>query len=424
MKNTLIYKAIVSKWLLVILAAFLILPASAKAAEGFTNNELDTLVATIALYPDPLLVHVLTAATYGNQIPEASAWAQAHKDLSGEALATAMENANLKFDPSVQALIPFPTILATMAKYRTWSDQLGDAVSFQKDQVLDAIQRMRQTAYNYGHLKSNDQIVVTKEEKIIIEPTRTEYVYVPVYNPHVVYYVYADHYHPAVSYHHHAWLGTWYGEWGWGSCWFDWHSRFIYVRDYRWYPHRPIPHHPRRYNPPPRKHHYSRPAPAPHHRAEPLLKSHRDDRVKPARDERRVYRDELRPTRRDDHSRDLHSQAVSAKKHSLSVVKDREPARHVEKAPAHQAKSSAPAKQRTERPVPTRDEVRRGESRPSREETHRSEPSRRESSTTSSRSSHSDDRWNDNSRNDSRRSSSGVSARSDSRSNHGAHSRR
>lgn len=421
MINAKTYKTAMSKWLWVLLAAFLCLPNSAKAAEGFTNNELDTLVATIALYPDPLLVHVLTAATYGNQIPEANAWAQSHKNLNGEALATAMENANLKFDPSVQALIPFPTILETMAKYRTWSDQLGDAVSFQKDQVLDAIQRMRQTAYNYGHLKSDDQVVVTKEEKIIIEPTRTEYVYVPVYNPHVVYYVYADHYHPAVRYHHHAWLGTWYGEWGWGSCWFDWHSHFIYVRDYRWYPHRPIPHHPRRYSPPPRKPHHYRPAPPPpqKHRAEPPRNSRNDRYDRPSRDDHRVRREDLRPARREDHSRDVHSQAVSAKKNSLSVIKNREQPRRVEKAPVREE-----SKTRAERPAPSREEIRRGESRSSREETRRSEPAPSRESARPSSERRSDSRWDDNSKSDSRRSSGSTSAVNARSNSHGTHSRR
>lgn len=223
-------------------------------AGRFSASELDTLVSTIALYPDPLLVHVLAASTYGEQIPGASAWAESHKQLKGEELARAMENADLKYDPCVQALIPFPTVLATMAKYRDWSDQLGDAVSVQKEEVMDAIQRMRSAAYDHGQLQSNDQVVVQKNETIIIEPTRTEYVYVPVYNPHVVYYVHA-HGYPAVRYGYGVWLGGWYGEWGWGSCWFEWDSHFIYVRDYRWYYHRPIPHHPRRYSPPPRPRH-------------------------------------------------------------------------------------------------------------------------------------------------------------------------
>ncbi|MCQ2097055.1 MAG: DUF3300 domain-containing protein [Fibrobacter sp.] len=254
-----------SRWTWLLVAIFLLLPVSARAAENFSSSELDTLVSTIALYPDPLLVHVLAASTYGEQIPGANEWAQAHKNLSGEDLAREMERANLPYDPSVQALIPFPTVLATMAKYRTWSDQLGDAVSVQKDDVMDAVQRLRNAAYDHGQLRTDEQVRVEKGTSIVIEPVRTEYVYVPVYNPRVVFYVFADY--PAIRYHHYAWLGSWYGEWGWGSCWFEWDSHFMYVRDYRWYHRRPIPHHPRRYNPPPRRlepvHSAKRPSAAP-----------------------------------------------------------------------------------------------------------------------------------------------------------------
>lgn len=244
-------KFFLSRWLWVVFALFLLTPVSSKAASNFSPSELDTLVSTIALYPDPLLVHVLAASTYGDQISGANDWAQAHKNQSGEELAREMERAELPYDPSVQALIPFPTVLATMAKYRTWSDQLGDAVSVQKDDVMDAIQRLRNAAYDHGQLKTDEQVRVEKGTSIIIEPIRTEYVYVPVYNPRVVFYVYADY--PSIRYHHHAWLGPWYGEWGWGSCWFEWDNHFMFVRDYRWYHHRPIPRHPRRYNPPPRR---------------------------------------------------------------------------------------------------------------------------------------------------------------------------
>lgn len=399
-------------WLWLVLAAFLFLPTTAKAAEGFSNKELDTLVSTIALYPDPLLVHVLTAATYGDQIPAANAWAQSHKHLNGEALATAMENANLSFDPSVQALIPFPTVLATMANYRTWSDQLGDAVSFQKDQVLDAIQRMRQVAYNYGHLQTDDQVVVTKGDRIIIEPTRTEYVYVPVYSPRVVYYVYADRYHPAVRYHHHAWLGTWYGEWGWGSCWFDWHAHYIYVRDYRWYPHRPIPHHPRRYNPPPRRYHNYRPAPsrrsrteAPRHHETSLRKGLSDRRSVEVHKSARA--EASRNTRRET-SKDIRSQAASVKNHNISVVKTSDISRRSQKSESY----SAPTSQKHES---ARSEARR-------------ESSSKHESARKAASSSNDDRWESH-RSESHRSTSGTSARSserrtDSRSSGGSSRRR
>ena len=242
----------------------LCIPGYGRAQANYSTSELDTLVSNIALYPDPLLVHVLTASTFGNQIPAANAWSQGHKHLKGESLAAAMENDNLSYDPSVQALLPFPTVLEMMAKYRAWCDQLGDAVTNQKDDVMEAIQRMRQSAYDHGHLRSDERVQVAENSgNIEITPVNTEVVYVPVYNPRVVYYVYADGY-TRISYGTGVWLGTWYGEWGWGTCWFDWGPRVIYVRNTRWYPHRPIPRHPRGYRPPPRPH---RPPPhaRPHH---------------------------------------------------------------------------------------------------------------------------------------------------------------
>ena len=237
------------------------LPSAASANAEFTPAELDTLVSTIALYPDPLLVQVLTASIHGDEIPGASDWANRHKNLKGEELARAIENENLPYDESVQALIPFPTVLATMAKYQVWTDQLGDAVSSQKESVMDAVQRMRKAAYDHGHLQSNEQVKVIREKTIIIEPVQTQYIYVPVYNPHVVYYVHA-HGYPGLRYHSGVWLGTWYGTWGWGSCWFEWDNHLIYVRDYRWYHHRPVPRHRPHNPPPPKAHRYEQPRPA------------------------------------------------------------------------------------------------------------------------------------------------------------------
>lgn len=242
---------------------------SCFAQSNYTTSELDTLVSNIALYPDPLLVQVLDASTYGNQIPAAALWAEGHKNMKGETLAAAIEEANLPYDPSVQALLPFPSVLSMMSKYRTWTDQLGDAVTNQKDEVMEAVQRMRQRAYDYGHLKTNEQVKVETGDNITIYPVQKEYVYVPVYNPRVVYYVRYDGY-TRVYYGQGVWLGTWFGEWGWGSCWIDWGPRVIYVRNTRWYAHRPIPRHPRRYRPP---HHYNSPpprhAPAPSARVAP-----------------------------------------------------------------------------------------------------------------------------------------------------------
>jgi hypothetical protein len=206
-------------WLCFLLAAVLCIPGISRADEQFTSAELDTLVSTIALYPDPLLVQVLAASVHGDEIPGASDWANQHRHLKGTPLAEEIKNQDLPYDASVQALIPFPTVLATMAKYQVWTDQLGDAVATQKEEVMDAVQRMRKAAYEHGHLQSNDQVKIIKEKTIIIEPVRKEYVYVPVYNPHVVYYVYSNGY-PGLHYRSGVWLGGTYTSWGWGSSWF------------------------------------------------------------------------------------------------------------------------------------------------------------------------------------------------------------
>ena len=248
-------------WLWCIMAIVLVLPAATRANEQFTPAELDTLVSTIALYPDPLLVQVLAASVHGDEIPGAADWANQNKHLKGQELADRIKLEDLPYDESVQALIPFPTVLATMAKYQVWTDQLGDAVASQKEAVMDAVQRMRKAAYDHGHLQTNEQVKVIKEKTIVIEPVQKEYVYVPVYNPHIVYYVYSNGY-PGLRYRTGIWVGGYYDYWGWGTSRFEWDTHLIYVHDYRWYHNRPRPHHPPRYtNPPPPRH----PAPPPRH---------------------------------------------------------------------------------------------------------------------------------------------------------------
>ena len=131
-----------SRLLNVVAALVLCLSVSSFAQANYSTSELDTLVANIALYPDPLLVQVLDASTYGNQIPAAAIWAEAHKSMKGETLASAIEEANLPYDPSVLALLPFPSVLSMMDKYRAWTDQLGDAVTNQKEEVMEAVSRL------------------------------------------------------------------------------------------------------------------------------------------------------------------------------------------------------------------------------------------------------------------------------------------
>jgi hypothetical protein len=246
-------------WLWCATAVILCLPATTFANEQFSPAELDTLVSTIALYPDPLLVQVLAASVHGDEIPGAADWANQHKHLKGQELADRIKLEELPYDESVQALIPFPTVLATMAKYQVWTDQLGDAVATQKEAVMDAVQRMRNAAYNHGHLQSNEQVKIIKEKTIVIEPVQKEYVYVPVYNPHVVYYVYSNGY-PSLRYRSGVWIGSYYDPWGWNTSRFEWDTHLIYVHDYRWYHNRPRPRHP------PRHYHYG----APPHRKVPM----------------------------------------------------------------------------------------------------------------------------------------------------------
>ena len=222
----------------------------ANAQSRYTPSELDTLVATIALYPDPLLVHVLDASVYVEDIPRASAFASAHRNLKGDDLAYAIERAELEYDESVIALIPFPDVLRKMSKYATWTKQLGEAVDMQKADVMDAVQRMRRVAHKNGYLNSDDKVAVTVDENVAIQPVREEYVYVPEYDPRVVYYVVSDG-NVRIRYVNGAWTGSSLIYWGWDPFYYDWVHR------------RPHYRHPHRYAPPPRRHVRPRPAPGP-----------------------------------------------------------------------------------------------------------------------------------------------------------------
>lgn len=126
-------------------------------------HQLDQLVSRIALYPDPLLAQVLTASTYWTEIPEAAAWADDHSYLKGDALSRAIQEDNLPWDASVLALLPFPSVLDMMAKDPAWTEQLGNAVLTQRADVMDAVQRMRHKATDYGYLQSNGYMRVVTD---------------------------------------------------------------------------------------------------------------------------------------------------------------------------------------------------------------------------------------------------------------------
>jgi hypothetical protein len=155
----------------------------------FTSEQLDSLTARIALYPDPLLAHILTASTYWSQIPEAAEWANEHSYLHhGNELADAIRADNLPWDPAGIALLPFPSILRMMAQDMNWTQQLGTAVLNQRAAVMDAVQRMRRQAYNYGYLRPNEYVSVRDDAGYIaIDPVNPEYIYVPEYDPTLVF---------------------------------------------------------------------------------------------------------------------------------------------------------------------------------------------------------------------------------------------
>jgi hypothetical protein len=152
-------------------------------------QQLDNLVERIALYPDPLLAQVLTGSTYWNEITDAATWANQHSYLRADELSRAMYEDNLPFDPSVLALIPFPSVLDMMARDPGWTQALGNAVLSQRPDVMDAVQRMREKAMDDGYLQSNaqDRVVVAGPGDIEILPVNPGYVYVPYYNPAVVF---------------------------------------------------------------------------------------------------------------------------------------------------------------------------------------------------------------------------------------------
>jgi hypothetical protein len=151
-------------------------------------DQLDQLVSRIALYPDPLLAQVLAASTYPDQIPEAAAWAEGHRYLHGDDLANAIPADHLNWDPSVLALLPFPSVLDMMNRDISWTRQLGDAVLAQRPEVMDAVQRMRRRAYDYGYLRSSTHIRVGAYPGYIeILPVDPAYIYVPVYDPVLVF---------------------------------------------------------------------------------------------------------------------------------------------------------------------------------------------------------------------------------------------
>lgn len=160
--------------------------AEAASAEFLPQDQLDALLAPIALYPDDLLTQVLIASTYPLEVVEAARFMQQNPGLSGAALDDALQSK--RWDPSVQSLTAFPQVLAMMSDRLEWMQQLGDAFLANRQQVMNTVQALRGRAREVGTLQDSDQQhVYTSDQAIVIEPAQFDYVYVPVYDPLVVY---------------------------------------------------------------------------------------------------------------------------------------------------------------------------------------------------------------------------------------------
>jgi hypothetical protein len=160
--------------------------SAADAEAPIPQEKLDSLLAPIALYPDQLLTQVLMASTYPLDVVEAARFVKDNKELKGEELDKVVAEKN--WDPSVQSLTAFPQVLEMMNDKLDWTQELGNAFLADEKRVLQTVQNLRQKAEAAGNLQSNEEQKVVKEQSIIIiEPAKPDVVYVPTYNPTVVY---------------------------------------------------------------------------------------------------------------------------------------------------------------------------------------------------------------------------------------------
>lgn len=190
MKNKRFLKPVA--WLLVLLLA---IPVSgwaqgSGAPSNFKQEELEQILAPIALYPDDLLTQIFMASTYPLEIVEADRFAKANANLKGDSLTRALEQKT--WDASVKSLVNFPQVLAMMSEKLEWTQKLGDAFIAQQKDVMNTVQKLRAKAQASGNLKTTkEQVVKVEKEIIIIQPANPQVIYVPAYNPTVVYGVWA-----------------------------------------------------------------------------------------------------------------------------------------------------------------------------------------------------------------------------------------
>jgi len=207
-----------------------------QAPPKIPNDQLDSLVAPVALYPDPLLAQVLAASTYPLEIVQLQQWLLQNQGLKDQALVDAVEKQD--WDPSVQGLAALPDVVKRLAEDIRWTTDLGNAFLAQQSDVMDAVQRMRMKAKGLGNLKSNEQVqvetkVVETKTVVVVQQANPQVIYVPSYNPVVVYgppiYPYPAIYYPPPGYYAAgvaiafgvgvAMGAYWRGGWGYGCGW-------------------------------------------------------------------------------------------------------------------------------------------------------------------------------------------------------------
>jgi hypothetical protein len=227
-------------WCLVLLTVAPVWAVSSEpnTSPVFKQEELDQILAPIALYPDSLLSQVLMASTYPLEIVQADRWAKQNKDISDDA-AAALEKET--WDPSVKSLVNFPQVLTMMSEKLDWTQKLGDAFLAQQKDVMDTVQGLRKKAEDQGNLKTTEeQVVKNDQDTIIIQPADPQVVYVPTYDPAVIYGTWPYHAYPPYYYYPHGYVAgvTPYSfgvgvvagaAWGyaWGSP--DWHGSSVNV---------------------------------------------------------------------------------------------------------------------------------------------------------------------------------------------------
>jgi hypothetical protein len=308
-----------ARYLLLATLALSPLWAAAQQRAAFSQAELDSMLAPVALYPDALLSQMLMAATYPLEVVEAARWSKARPGLQGDAAVKAA--AAQGWDPSVASLAAFPQVLAWMDENLQWTRAVGDAFLAQQPQVMDTVQNLRARAQDAGSLRSDERVLVTQEgAAIVVVPADPEVVYVPYYDPLAVYGTWWWPAQPPVRWRPGPGYRT---RAGYGVHWapgirvtpgfffgaFDWRrrqTRVVRVRTQAAWQHDPGHRRGMAYRDPPTQRHDAAPAaaapPRAPARAPAQVEERRGEFRQPPRNEER--RDEQRKNRRTDEQRE------------------------------------------------------------------------------------------------------------------------